>query len=178
MSMTTANGHRPAQVTAFTHVTERPQSRILVNVRKEMKPWNRVAFFVFLADQMAAHVPLVPDLQSLADMAQINASTMSKWKTGKTRPTVDSLYAIADALGLKRSEVVARSGILDDGPGGMASKTGDAGLDHNIQRIRSSRLPKAAQDRLVETYLADKAAHEERLARDIALLESMANANP
>jgi len=167
---------RPAQMPAGKHVHERERARILVTVRKEMKPWRRVEFFIYLADQMAAHQPPVPDLQSLADMARINSSTFSKWKSGKTRPTIATLYAIAEAFGLPKAEVVSKAGILDDDDQrrpGMA-----AGLDPNIQRIRDSRLAPVYQQKLIDQYLADRAAAEERVKQGIELLESATTPSP
>ena len=174
--MYTATQHAApaAHLHARTHVHERQPASILVSVRKEMKPWRRVEFFIYLANQMAAHDPPVPDLQALADMANINPSTLSRWKNGHTRPNLDTLYAIADALKIGRAEVVDRSGIFDE----ERPATSGSPQDPNIARIRASRLPKAAQDKLIETYLAELAAQEARLKQSIEMLESLSGTSP
>ena len=168
MNTRSQNGHPPAHLLASVHVHERQRGRTLVSVRKEMKPWRRVEFFVFLASQMAAHDPPIPDLQALAELAQINSSTLSRWKTGKTRPNLDTLYALADALGIARAEMVERAGILDDGPppGRDATAAGD---DETVRRIRQSKLSRVQQDRLISTYRAElSAAAQRKRAEELA----------
>lgn len=166
------------------------KSANLVSVRTS-KPWNRIEFFVWLDSVLSTST--IPHVSRLAEEADISPSTISNWKTGKQRPTLDKLEAIANVLGVPRSVVWAKAGLLGDDDLSAAavnlsesvgisdSVTGivtEASADDRmaIAQIRASKLSKPMQDRLIADHLdavrEAREAHLRRLQKQIDMLEA------
>ena len=79
---------------------------------RTQRPWRREAFFRYLEREIAHAQPPIPHVTRLAELAGLSPSTISNWKTGKQRPTLDKLTAIADVLGKPRRELWLQAGLV------------------------------------------------------------------
>lgn len=96
------------QVTAI----KRPATNVRVGTQR---PWRREAFFRYLEREIAQADPPIPHLTRLAELAGLSPSTISYWKSGKQRPTLDKLAAIAKVLGKHRRELWLEAGLVEAG---------------------------------------------------------------
>jgi transcriptional regulator with XRE-family HTH domain len=92
-------------------MTRRISSPKTVRVRTQ-RPWRREEFFRYLEREIAHAQPPIPHVTRLAELAGLSPSTISNWKTGKQRPTLDKLTAIADVLDKPRSELWLQAGLV------------------------------------------------------------------
>jgi transcriptional regulator with XRE-family HTH domain len=83
-----------------------------VSVRNP-RPWKRETFFKYLEVEMARANPPIPHLAALAELAGLSPSTISYWKSGKQRPTMERLAAIAEVLRKPRRELWLEAGLID-----------------------------------------------------------------
>lgn len=101
----------PARLRANTQMTGRTYRTKNVRVRTQ-RPWRREEFFRYLEREIARARPPIPHVTRLAELAGLSPSTVSNWKNGKQRPTLDKLTAIAQVLGKPRSELWVEAGLV------------------------------------------------------------------
>lgn len=102
----------PARLRANTQVTGQKKQDKNVRVRTQ-RPWRREEFFRYLEREITQAQPPIPHVTRLAELAGLSPSTVSNWKNGKQRPTLDKLTAIANVLHKPRRELWLQAGLVD-----------------------------------------------------------------
>lgn len=161
MSIALAHRPPPAGLRPQTHVTARASTHNLVRVRTN--GWDRVRFFGWLDHRII--VVGIPDMQTLADLSGVSHSALSNWRSGKYRPKLESLSALAKPLKTSEEVVWAEAGILPAAQLGVAVEE-----DLHIRSIRESSLSKVQQDRLIAMYQEDLQRAVERSRQQLELL--------
>lgn len=111
MTATAISRPPPAYLRVDTQMTRRTSRAKNVRVRTQ-RPWRREEFFRYLEREIARAQPPIPHVTRLAELAGLSPSTLSNWKTGKQRPTLDRLTAIANVLGKPRRELWLEAGLV------------------------------------------------------------------
>lgn len=177
-AMATATRDRPppASLRLVTQVTG--QKRLAKNVRvRTQRPWRREKFFTYLEQEIAQADPPIPHVTRLAEMAGISPSTISNWKTGKQRPTLDKLTAIARVLGKPRREVWLQAGLVDandvDGEEPEEADPRLHGLDPNSPAVRHIMSLEHEVDEETLGFMLDRQREIDtlRAQQDIAEIE-------
>lgn len=173
MTAITAHLARTGEMRVITQVTVAKKTDNLVRVRTP-RPWNKERFFDWLLTEMSRANPSIPHLGRLAELAGLHPSTLSNWKTGKQRPTLDKLSAIADVLGKPRRDVWLIAGLVETEDVESAGRAETAEEQWGEMLIRSSNLSEAAKERLLAVHREDmrrqRAEAERQLREKIELL--------
>lgn len=161
----------PARLRAQTHVTGPRKTHNLVRMRTQLGGWNREAFFAWLDQRIKVVNPPIPDMQTLADMSKISHSALSNWRSGKYKPSLESLAALAPVLKVAKEYIWARAGLVSGDLREMITEEDHAGLDV----IETSNLDRDAKDKLKVMYLAriirDREERMRQLREQIDLLD-------
>lgn len=152
MSTSLAERPPPGHMREGTHVTTRAGHPKVVRVRTQPKPWDREGFFSWL-DQRMKELD-IPDIQTLCDMARpkISASAPSKWRSGRHRPTLEALEALASPLKVTKEFLWARAGLIGEASQIQAlTPEEQAGIDI----IEAANLDDGAKEKLKVIHLAN-----------------------
>lgn len=160
--------HGPATVCDFASVTDLASAPkiVRVNTGEAMKWRESVAFFDWY-DYWRDQKRFKNDFE-VAKLAGLNHSSISAWRSGRQRPNVFSLSAIARVFDRPAREAWARAGLLTDAD--LAEMAAASAEDEHIREIRGSSLSKAKQDLLIEMYRQDLQRAAERSRQQMELL--------
>lgn len=134
-------------------------------VRVRTNGWDAARFFRWLDRRIKQVEPPIPDMQSLAELSGVSHSALSNWRSGKYRPKLESLSALAKPLRIAEEVVWAEAGIMPAAQLGVASTE-----DEHVRSIRESSLSRAKQDLLIAMYQDDLQRAVERSRQQIELL--------
>lgn len=175
---------RPGDLRAITQVTKsrRPGSLVRV-ITQSAKRWNREEFFAWLesGETNALSRAEIPHVGRLAELAGISPSTISKWRSGKMRPTVATLTAIARVLNVKRRDILLVAGLLDEADlttveGQREDEELSAEEREVIAKVNASGLSASQKKIVIADQLAeirrDREERSRRLDSTIHMLET------
>lgn len=133
--------------------------------RAQREPaWDRDGFFDWLDQRIAEVEPPIPDMQSLADLAEISHSALSNWRSGKYKPSLDTLRQLAKPLKVPVDVVWSRAGlIVETGHRHVLTSEEQAGIDI----IEATQLDAETKEKLKVLYLARVARERKERLRQL-----------
>lgn len=142
---------------------------------RTQKLWRRDEFFRYLELEIGYAQPPIPHVTRLAELAGLSPSTISNWKTGKQRPTLDKLAAIANVLGKPRRELWLQAGLVEAGDvDGETPEEADPrlrGLDPNDKVVQTIMALDVSNERKVRMLNRRRQILADRERADLEELE-------
>lgn len=161
--MLAATTERPSPADVCDHTSETDHLHVGTIVRVSTHNagrWPRDQFVAWLNNAMEKAG--IKNDYELAQLAKIDHSSISSWRSGRQWPSPAKLTAIATVLNRPAKEAWVKAGRL---------APADEEDDH-IRAIRESSLSKAQQDMLIAMYREDMQRAGERVRQQIELLSN------
>lgn len=102
-------GRTDDQLREHTHVTGRAVVPNLLRVRKD---WPEHEGFIAHLDALKKNRKIRYD-SALAELAEVDPSTISNWRSGKQRPSLKAITDLALALDVDPRDLAARAGVAE-----------------------------------------------------------------
>lgn len=147
-------------VRAHAHVTSSPAGPY--GVRMRTVDWDQRAQFMAYLRDLRVRAGFRNDA-ALADAAGVSHTTLSSWRTGRQKPSLDGLQRIADALGVPAHTLAEQAGVVDPARFGRTAPTGDVEeLSKILQEILDmEELSDEDRDYFIARARADWEAEQE-----------------
>jgi len=131
--------------------------------------WPYQEFSVWL-DDTRVRAGIKNDYE-LAQLAGLNHSSISAWKSGRQRPSTRSLSKLASPLKVAAQTAWRQAGYLTEADE-MPAEPAEAG-DWYEEMVERSRLPRKAKDQLIATRRSVLEAERRRAEEQIKLMEEL-----
>lgn len=161
MALSTPAANTAVYVRTRAHVTEEPELPYVVRMRTGEWPQQQ-EFMAYLEDLRKAKG--YRNVTALAAAAGISHTTLSSWRNGRQRPSLESLQPLAEVLGVPAHTLAEKAGVVDPARFGQAAPTIDE-LSDEIKMILDD--PELSEDdrHTISQMLIDEFDRDEEARR-------------